>query len=50
MRSIHNTILVLALLALGLGLFAYKVVSLGFPLQRVTTEPSWRSEISAAAM
>ncbi len=49
MRSVHNTVLVIVLLALGLGLFAYKVLSLGFPLQRVTTEPSWNLEIHATA-
>ncbi len=49
MRSIHNTVLVAALLALGFGVFAYKVWTLGFPLERVTNEPSWNLEIHATA-
>jgi hypothetical protein len=45
MRNLHVFILAAALTAVGLGIFAYKVIDLGFPLHREARAHVWNVEL-----
>lgn len=45
MRNLHLVILALVLSTLGLGIFAYKMIHLGFPLSREAQAYTWNIEL-----